>query len=260
MQSIRTRLTAATVAALLLATLAATPAGAARKKVPVHGGRACSMLNSLVDAPAPLVEPFVPERFTAMEGFYPGHIGLIVNIMHCEDTTLNGKSFGPANISMFWVLVESPDGSSGIHLYEAWRLTDNQRLSTALARYDVRLQPAEVTLETGAPTPAGTPTTAEVVWDGGSSYSAAGIEPIANPWTFTTGPASYTLWQLNDGKLVKMPSFENFIEPSSVTEVDGYFAPEPGSEFARMIGAAQPTNHFLFTDYEFDFEIVRGLS
>lgn len=260
MPTIRTRLAAAAVAALALAAVTAPPAVAARKKVPTHGGRGCASLNSLVDSPAPLVEPFVPERFTPREGFYPGHIGLVVNIMRCEDVTVNGKSFGPASISMFWVLVESPDGTGGDHLYEAWRLTDNSRLAAALARYGVRLQPAEVTLDTQPPTPAGTVTDAAVVWDGGSSYSAAGIEPVANPWTFTTGPAAYTLWQLQEGELVKMPIFENFIEPSNVTEVDGYFAAEPGSDFALMIGAAQPTNHALFTDYEFDIEIVRGVS
>lgn len=180
--------------------------------------------------------------------------------MSCDDVTVNGKSLGPAKISMFWVFVESPDGSAGDHLYEAWRLTDNRKLSAALARYGVRLQPADMTLETQPPTPLGTVTTADVKWDGGSSYSAAGIEPEADPTTYVTEPYTYTLWQYQEGNLVKMPIFENFIEPSDVTEVDGYFAAEPGSEFAQMIGAAQPTNHALFTGYEYDIEIIRGIS
>lgn len=259
MRSTRTRMIAATVAATAVAaTLTAPPAAAARKRTPTHGARGCSALNSLVDAPAPLVEPFVPEQFTPREGFYPGFTGMVVNTFYCEDTLVNGKSFGPAHFSVFWILVEPPDGSAGDHLFEMWRLTDNRRLSVALARYGVRLQAAAMTLETQPPTPAGTVTTSDVTWDGGSSYSAAGIEPAVNPITYVTQPYSYTLWQLNDGELVKMPLFENFEEPSHVTEVDGYFAAEPGSDFARMIGGAQPTNHALFTDYEFDVEIVRN--
>lgn len=253
------RLAAATAALVVLTALAAPPA-AARKKVPTHGGRGCTMLNSLVDAPAPLVEPFVPDRFTAKEGFYPGHIGLVVNTLKCEDVTVDGKSLGPANQSVFWVLVESPDGSAGDHLYEAWRLTDNDKLSAALAKHGVLAQAAGITLETQAATPAGTPTTSEVTWDGGSSYSAAGVEPAADPMTYVTQPYGYTLWQLQEGKLVKMPVFENFEEPSNWTEVEGYFAAEPGSDFAVMIGAAQPTNHALFTDYEYDLQIRRGVS
>lgn len=260
MQPIRARLAAATVAAIALTALVAPPSVAARKKVPTHGGRGCSMLSSLVDSPEPLVAPFVPDRFTMKDGFYPGFIGMVVNTMSCEDVTVNGKSLGPANLSVFWVLVESPDGSAGDHFYEAWRLTDNRKLSAALARYGVLVHSADITLETQAPTPAGTPTTSEVTWDGGSSYSAAGIEPEADPTTYFTVPFTYTLWQLQEGELVKMPVFENFEEPSNVTEVDGYFAAEPGSDFALMIGAAQPTNHALFTDYEFDAEIVRGIS
>lgn len=259
MSSMRRRVAAATATLALVATLVAPPA-AARKKVPVHGGRGCTMLNSLVDAPEPLVAPFVPDRFTAKEGFYPGHIGLVVNTLKCDDVTVGGKSFGPASQSVFWVLVESPDGSAGDHLYEAWRLTDNRKLAAALARHGVLAQSAGITLETQAPTPAGTPTTSEVTWDGGSSYSAAGVEPAADPMTYVTQPYTYTLWQLQDGKLVKMPVFENFEEPSSWTEVEGYFAAEPGSDFAVMIGAAQPTNHALFTDYEYELEIRRSVS
>lgn len=260
MRSTRTRLVTAVAALVALTAVVAPPAVAARKRIPTHGGRGCTMLSSLVDSPTPLVDPFVPDRFTTKEGFYPGHTGLVVNTMSCDDVTVNGKSLGPAHLSVFWVLVEAPDGSAGDHLYEAWRLTDNRKLSAALARYGVLVQYADITLETQAPTPAGTPTTSEVAWDGGSSYSAAGVEPEADPTTYYTVPYTYTLWQLQDGKLVKMPVFENFEEPSNVTEVDGYFAAEPGSDFALMIGAAQPTNHALFTDYEFDAEIVRGVS
>lgn len=260
MRQTRSRLAALGAAAIAVAALTAPPAAAARKKLPTHGGRGCSSLNSLVDAPEPLVAPFVPDRFTTSEGYLPGHVGLVVNIMSCEDVTVNGKSLGPADISMFWVLVEAPDGSGGEHLFEAWRLTNNAKLSAALARHGVLAQTAGITLETQPPTPAGTLTTAEVAWDGGSSYSAAGVEPAVNPITYTTRPAAYTLWQLQEGRLVKMPIFDNFIEPSNVTEVDGYFAAEPGSDFATMIGGAQPTNHALFTEYEFDIEIVRDVS
>jgi hypothetical protein len=260
MSSARNRVTAALAAALVLTVLVVPASAAGKKKVPTHGGRGCSMLSSLVDAPAPLVEPFVPEQFTAREGFYPGHIGLVVNTMACRQVTVNGKSLGPAHVSVFWVSVESPDGTAGDHLFEAWRLTDNPKLSAALARHGVAVPSAEVTLETQPPTPAGTVTTSEVTWDGGSSYSAAGIEPVVNPWSYYTVPYTYTLWQLTEGKLVKMPVFENFEEPSTVTEVDGYFAADPGSDFARMIGGAQPTNHALFLDYEFDVEIVRDVS
>lgn len=254
----KTRLAAALVALVALTAVVAPPASA-RKKTPVHGARGCSMLSSLVDSPAPLVDPFVPDQFTPKEGFYPGFTGLVVNTFSCEDVTVNRKSLGPAKFSVFWVLIESPDGSSGDHLYEAWRLTDNRKLSAALARYGVLAQSAEITLESQPPTPAGTATTSEVTWDGGSSYSAAGIEPEADPTTYYTVPYTYTLWQLQEGELVKMPVFENFEEPSNVTEVDGYFAAEPGSDFAVMIGAAQPTNHALFTEYEFDVEILRGV-
>ena len=243
----------------LAAVVLAPPAGAKRPKVPTHGGRGCSMLNSLVDAPEPLVRPFVPERFTPAAGYLPGHIGLVVNTLKCDDATVNGKSFGPTHLSVFWVVVESPDGSAGDHLYEAWRLTDNRKLAHALARYGVRLDVAAVSLETQPPTPAGTITESAVDWDGGSSYSASGIEPAANVYEFVTQPYTYTLWQLGEEGLVKMPVFENFVEPSSWTEVDGHFTAEPGSEFAQMIGASQVTNHALFTDYEFDVEIFSGL-
>lgn len=256
MHSFRTKAAATLAAAMTIASIAAPVAHAGRKKV-VHGGRGCSSLNSLVDSPAPLVDPFLPDRFTARDGFYPGFTGMVVNTMKCEDYTLNGKSFGPAGVSVFWILIESPDGSGGDHLYEAWRLTDNPKLSAALARYNVRMPAAGVTLDTQPPTPAGAVTTSEVTWDGGSSYSAAGLEPEADPTTYYTMASAYTLWQLNDGKLVKMSVFDNFEDPSNVTEVDGYFAAEPGSDFAVMIGAAQPTNHALFTDYEFDIEINR---
>lgn len=260
MRTFRRRFAAAALAAVVLAAIAAPPAVAGRKKIATHGGRGCSALNSLVDAPEPLVAPFVPDRFTTREGFYPGHVGLVVNTLSCEEVTVNGKSLGPAHLSVFWVLIEAPDGSGGDHLYEAWRLTDNRKLSAALARHGVLAQTAEIMLDTQAPTPAGTPTTSEVTWDGGSSYSAAGVEPAVNPINYVTQPYTYTLWQLQEGALVKMPVFENFEEPSNVTEVDGYFAAEPGSDFATMIGAAQPTNHALFTDYEFDVEILRGVS
>ena len=257
MQRTRGRVAVAVAAAVVLGSVVA-PSAAAKKRVPAHGGRGCSMLSSLVDAPAPLVRPFVPERFTPRDGFYPGFTGMVVNTLQCSDVTVNGKSLGEAHISVFWVSVEAPDGSAGDHLYEVWRLTDSPKLSAALARYGIHLPAADVTLETQPPTPAGTVTTSEVTWDGGSSYSAAGIEPAADPVTYVTQPYTYTLWQLNEGKLVKMSVFENFEEPSNVTEVDGYFAAEPGSDFAVMIGAAQPTNHALFTDYEFDIEISRA--
>lgn len=250
----RRRLTAVALAAFVLTGMLAAPAPA-KPKVPVYGATGCSMFNSLVDSPAPLVRPFVPEQFTPQDGFYPGFTGLVVNTLSCEDVTVDGKSLGPAHLSAFWVLVESPDGSSGDHLYEAWRLTDNVKLARALGRYGVRLQSADITLETQPPTPAGTMTASEVQWDGGSSYSAAGIEPAVNPYSYQTVPYAYTLWQLDDGKLVKMSVVENYEEPSAVTEVDGYFSAEPGSELATMIGQAQPTNHALFTDYEFEIEI-----
>ncbi|HEV2757520.1 MAG TPA: hypothetical protein VG318_17285 [Actinomycetota bacterium] len=249
------------LAALAIATLALVPPAAAKRppKAPAHGARGCSSLNSLVDAPDPLVRPFVPERFTPREGIYPGHIGLVVNTLFCDQVLVNGKSLGPAHMSVFWVLIEAPDGSRGDHLYEAWRLTDNRKLAVALARHGVRADLATITLETQPPTPLGAVTESEVQWDGGSSYSAAGIEPEADPTTYYTQPSAYTLWQLRDEGLVKMEVVDNFIEPSNVTEVDGYFMAEPGTEFAQMIGAAQPTNHALFTEYEYDVEITAGI-
>ena len=261
MQSFQKRTTALIAASLIVtAVTGAAPAGAKRVKVPTHGGRGCSMLNSLVDSPDPLVRPHVPDRFTTRSGYLPGHTGLVVNTLTCEDVTVNGKSFGPTNLSVFWVFVEAPDGSSGDHLYEAWRLTDNRRLAHALARYGVGLDVAGVSLETQPPTPAGTITESAVEWDGGSSYTASGIEPAAAVYDFVTQPYAYTLWQLNDGGLVTMPIVENFTEPSSWTEVDGHFTAEPGSPLAQMIGASQVTNHALFTDYEFDIEILTGAS
>ena len=245
----------ALVTVLAVGAAIAPPAVAKRTRVHTTGGRGCTMFNSLVDSPAPLVDPFVPDRFTPQDGFYPGFIGMVVNTMHCESVLVDGKDFGPAHLSVFWVLVESPDGSEGDHFYEAWRLTDNRKLAAALARYGVRLDSAAMTLETQPPTPAGTVTQSSVEWDGGSSYSAGGIEPEADPTSYYTLPYTYTLWQMREGGLVKLDVFENFEEPSNVTEVDGYFTAEPGSEFSQMIGGAQPTNHALFTDYEFDVEI-----
>lgn len=248
-------------AALAVLSLAIVPQAAAKRspKIPTHAARGCSSLNSLVDAPDPLVRPFVPERLTPREGYLPGHTGLVVNTLFCEQTLVNGKDLGSAHMSVFWVLIEAPDGSRGDHLYEAWRLTDNRNLALALSRYGVRADLATISLETQPPTPAGAVTESAVEWDGGDSYSAAGIEPEADPTTYYTQPSAYTLWQLREGGLVKMPVVDNFIEPSNVTEVDGYFMAEPGSDFGTMIGAAQPTNHALFTDYEYDVEIFTGL-
>ena len=76
MQPIRRRLVTAVATALVLASLTAAPATAGRKRTPTHGGRGCSMLSSAVDAPEPLVAPFVPDRFTTREGYLPGHVAL----------------------------------------------------------------------------------------------------------------------------------------------------------------------------------------
>lgn len=79
----------------------------------------CEELGFFVAADADAVREYVPAEF-AMSGEETGEVQLLVGVVSCEDYTVNGIPRGPGISSDVGVLVDSPDGTMDLHVYQLW--------------------------------------------------------------------------------------------------------------------------------------------
>lgn len=90
-------------------------------------GTNCRELLLQASIPVAAARAFVPDGYT-IQGEATGRAVAFAALKMCDDLHLDDASIGPASTSDVGVLLDSPDGSDGIHYYQTWWITDNPDL------------------------------------------------------------------------------------------------------------------------------------
>ncbi len=220
------------------ATLLSSAALAGKPPPYAYQGRHCqnTIPTLIVDASRARAE--VPSQFLLV-GDPLGTAVLFLTFTSC-DLELNGSSPTRTAFADAGILILSPDGVPGLHVYWLWEITDSAALAELNRAYGV---PTEVPVGLSASFEAGAPfytTSASIPWSEGAYWSSASYAPAAPPAV----PGTVTWWRQGPAGLVRLD--QSFEFPDTETQGIGTVTAEPDGRLARLAGE-QTTAEFMLT-------------
>lgn len=181
-----------------------------------HSGRGCSELVVWVDVPAENARQIVPEGYEIIAD-ETGQAAAWAALKRCPTNTVAGADTGTVSTANAGVLVESPDGSGGLHFYQPWWITDNPELHARLERqgWNAWLEP-NLTLEADRTAGAAGSVEARAPWNEGGYGMTADVSLGPNPQEYTV-----TTWHEGANGTVQMAEVLTLAEhsygPATVT-------------------------------------------
>lgn len=213
-------------------------------------GAGCKELLLQASVPLAAAREFVPAHY-AIQGEATGRAVAFVALKTCDDLLLDDASAGPASTSDVGVLLDSPDGSEGIHYYQAWWITDNAALWSRLQAMgwrgglvpDTALEPALVGGVAG-------PATLRVPWSEGAYAADATLGAATIP------PGNLAVgWQdtpLGTARVIKS------LASTSLGGGAGTITADDGSPASKLLGGTAARGPALWNEYDMDGVVVLG--
>lgn len=118
--------------ALVLSLLLVVPVALATAPGFSMDGTNCRETLTIVPTGALNARRFVPAEFRVL-GEATGAAVAFVGLKICDDLVIDGVSVGRATTADAGIMLQSPDGTDGLHYYQSWWYTDNQALWSKLA-------------------------------------------------------------------------------------------------------------------------------
>lgn len=183
--------------ALMVVVLAAGVAGAALAPVSAgaetpagspglsYSASACVEPAALVTVPRTTLKLALPDPFRIRE-VAPGIAGLVVAVASCEAISVAGREAGPGRFSDVGVMIESPDGTGGEHLYQLWQVSDHHDLVRLMSTVGMATDSADISFEKTIGSAAGSVTS--------TLFDTYELSVFANPPESGTGTGSNTWW------------------------------------------------------------------
>jgi hypothetical protein len=124
---------------------ATLPAGALAQEDPTlepafaYGGSDCVEPSVTVAVPvdrarAAVPEPYVPRSLSGDAA----SADVLLAVARCERLNVDGQTVSGRVVVDAGVVIETPDGTSGAHVYQLWQLSDSREVSAAMASVGVR--------------------------------------------------------------------------------------------------------------------------
>ncbi|MGB0652404.1 MAG: hypothetical protein ACPGQL_04315 [Thermoplasmatota archaeon] len=197
-------------------------------------GRGCKELLVNVPATADDVRPLVASGYQ-MLGEETGQVTLFAGLQVCDELLLDGIGAGPASTSDVGVLIQSPDGTPGLHYYQLWWLTDHAGLAERLQAmgWDAGYVP-ETNLTDGRQMDLLGPVAASIPWAGGAYSVTANVLALPLPMD-----ADATGWQ--DGPFGTVTVAKNLASDQFGTGIGSIVARDGPLASALGGGVAQGT-------------------
>ena len=178
------------IAVVLVAGAAATPVPAGAETPAGSPGISYSALGcvepvALVTVPRATLRLALPDPFRIRE-LAPGIVGLGVAVASCESISVAGREAGPGRFSDVGVMIESPDGSGGEHLYQLWQVSDHHDLVRLMSTVGMATDSADISFEKTSVS-----ATAGVSSNLSDDYE---LSVFTNPPETGTGTGSNTWW------------------------------------------------------------------
>ncbi|CAA9466492.1 MAG: hypothetical protein AVDCRST_MAG38-825, partial [uncultured Solirubrobacteraceae bacterium] len=131
--------------ALAWALGASAPAAATAQEEPAlqpafaYGGTDCVEPSVIVSVPADRARAAVPEPYTprSLSGDRAS-ADVLLAVARCAALTVDGRTVSGRTVVDAGVAIQSPDGTSGAHVYQLWQLSDSREVSAAMASVGVR--------------------------------------------------------------------------------------------------------------------------
>jgi len=226
--------TAALAAAALACACAALPHAASAQEglqpAFAYGGTDCVEPSVTVPVPverarAAVPEPYVPRSLSGD----PASADVLLAVARCRSLSVDGRALPGGTVVDAGVVIHTPDGTPGAHVYQLWHLSDAREVSARMAAVGVRGgQVAGLAVGDGGPGALET-ATATVPWS--ESPYDLGIEAAAG----ATPAASTTWWHRGPRGVVRL----DYTFPRAASRFGtGRVGARAGSPLARLLGGA----------------------